>query len=285
VLAVLIVAFLAWKFVLSSDSGNEKSVEPVTTQTTVATGQVTEDPANPGLPNLLALDAQIRAANADGVRVILMPYRYPGWVNGTAGIVPGSDADVALAPQDRLAPGRWTAAGAAARRKALVYRLPAASDPHRRRRPRVGSGAPIRAARVQFEDDVEFLGGCARPDAGSPVAIIVRNSRWATGRPRRWRPDQGRPRRLTQPPGSCRPAGGTGSATARWNASAAARATRGLAASAARTSTSSVLSHVIQLGDAGCRALPAKDLGLSTAPKCFVDAEHEMIRHQGAAGR
>ena len=47
VLAVLIVAFLAWKFVLSSDSGNEKSVEPVTTQTTVATGQVTEDPANP----------------------------------------------------------------------------------------------------------------------------------------------------------------------------------------------------------------------------------------------
>jgi hypothetical protein len=47
VLAVLIVVFVAWKFVLSSDGGNEKSVEPVTTQTTVATGQVTEDPANP----------------------------------------------------------------------------------------------------------------------------------------------------------------------------------------------------------------------------------------------
>ena len=53
-----------------------------------------------------------------------MPYRYPGWVNGTAGIATGNDADLALAPQDRLAPGRWTAARAAARRRRSIYRLP-----------------------------------------------------------------------------------------------------------------------------------------------------------------
>ena len=42
-----------------------------------------EDPANPGLPNLLALDSQIDAVVADGLQVILMPYRYPRWVNHT----------------------------------------------------------------------------------------------------------------------------------------------------------------------------------------------------------
>jgi|SRR6187397_460897 hypothetical protein len=47
VLAALIVVFVVWKFVLSSDDTAQKSVDPVTTQTTVATGQVTEDPANP----------------------------------------------------------------------------------------------------------------------------------------------------------------------------------------------------------------------------------------------
>jgi hypothetical protein len=47
-----------------------------------------EDPANPGYPNLLALDAQIRAANADGLAVILMPYRYPAWANHAPPVVP-----------------------------------------------------------------------------------------------------------------------------------------------------------------------------------------------------
>jgi hypothetical protein len=41
------------------------------------------DPANPGLPHLLALDAQVDAAVADGLQVILMPWRYPRWVNHT----------------------------------------------------------------------------------------------------------------------------------------------------------------------------------------------------------
>ena len=41
------------------------------------------DAANPGLPHLLALDAQIDAAVADGLEVILLPWRYPRWVNHT----------------------------------------------------------------------------------------------------------------------------------------------------------------------------------------------------------
>jgi hypothetical protein len=41
------------------------------------------DPANPGLPHLQALDAQVDAVIADGLDVILMPYRYPRWVNHT----------------------------------------------------------------------------------------------------------------------------------------------------------------------------------------------------------
>jgi hypothetical protein len=39
--------------------------------------------ANPGLPHLRALDAQVDAAVADGLQVILLPYRYPRWVNHT----------------------------------------------------------------------------------------------------------------------------------------------------------------------------------------------------------
>jgi hypothetical protein len=42
-----------------------------------------DDPANPGLPHLRALDAQVDAVVADGLKVILMPYRYPRWVNHT----------------------------------------------------------------------------------------------------------------------------------------------------------------------------------------------------------
>ena len=41
-----------------------------------------EDPANPGCGHLAALDGQIDAARADGLDVIVMPYRYPLWVDG-----------------------------------------------------------------------------------------------------------------------------------------------------------------------------------------------------------
>jgi hypothetical protein len=43
-----------------------------------------EHPANPGVPHLLSLDAQVDAAVADGLRVILIPWRYPRWVNHNA---------------------------------------------------------------------------------------------------------------------------------------------------------------------------------------------------------
>ena len=39
------------------------------------------DPANPGRPHLEALDAQVDAVVADGLQPILMPWRYPRWVN------------------------------------------------------------------------------------------------------------------------------------------------------------------------------------------------------------
>jgi hypothetical protein len=56
-----------------------------------------EDPANPGLGNLAALDGQIDAARADGLDVIVMPYRYPLWVTGATGWRWG------VAPQYQLA--------------------------------------------------------------------------------------------------------------------------------------------------------------------------------------
>ena len=40
--------------------------------------------ASPGYANLMALDAQIRQACADGLSVLLLPYRHPLWANGTA---------------------------------------------------------------------------------------------------------------------------------------------------------------------------------------------------------
>jgi hypothetical protein len=46
-------------------------------------GKGLADPANPGLPHLAALDGQIDAAVADGLDVILLPWRYPRWVNHT----------------------------------------------------------------------------------------------------------------------------------------------------------------------------------------------------------
>jgi Cellulase (glycosyl hydrolase family 5) len=52
----------------------------------------------PGAPRFAALDAQVDAAAADGLQVILMPYRYPRWVNGAAA------ASGRKAPEYRLPP-------------------------------------------------------------------------------------------------------------------------------------------------------------------------------------
>ncbi len=50
------------------------------------------DPANPFHFRLTGLDEQIRLAKADGLKVILMPYRYPKWANGTD-YIPGPFTD------------------------------------------------------------------------------------------------------------------------------------------------------------------------------------------------
>jgi hypothetical protein len=42
-----------------------------------------DDPRSPGHANLRALDEQIALANERGIRVLLMPYRFPRWANGT----------------------------------------------------------------------------------------------------------------------------------------------------------------------------------------------------------
>ena len=48
--------------------------------------------------------ADRRRAHADGMKIILLPYRYPRWANGTAGIPAGSASDCeyfALGPRSR----------------------------------------------------------------------------------------------------------------------------------------------------------------------------------------
>jgi hypothetical protein len=67
------------------------------------------DPAGPGAPYLAALDEQIAAANADGLRVVLQFYRFPMWANGTAELaaVRGTDAEISFAYADRIAPAAW----------------------------------------------------------------------------------------------------------------------------------------------------------------------------------
>ena len=68
-----------------------------------------DDPRSPGAWKLYALDQQIRLANARGIHVLLLPYRFPTWVNGTAGL---------------SARERYGRADEPPHRRALEYRLP-----------------------------------------------------------------------------------------------------------------------------------------------------------------
>ncbi|HET8951967.1 MAG TPA: hypothetical protein VFN44_15705 [Solirubrobacteraceae bacterium] len=61
-----------------------------------------DDPRSGGYGNLLAFDEQIKLAVADGLNVILMPYRYPLWANGNDKRPFNSDANVFHLPQDRV---------------------------------------------------------------------------------------------------------------------------------------------------------------------------------------
>jgi hypothetical protein len=95
------------------------------------------DPANPDHHKLTGLDEQIRLANQDGLKTILMPYRYPTWLNGTEHIVQSRSAENFMyKPGDRAALSTWRAwyqdQGNAARIvalgnaiRALEYELPA----------------------------------------------------------------------------------------------------------------------------------------------------------------
>ena len=68
-------------------------------------------------PNFSELDAEIAAARADGLKVMLTSWRYPRWANGTAALTPQRDAAFELA--DRVKSG-----GDPARRKDLTFRVP-----------------------------------------------------------------------------------------------------------------------------------------------------------------
>lgn len=97
-----------------------------------------DDPASPGYFRLQALDEQIRLAVADGLYVMLMPYRFPTWVNGTAAAAAqkNTDAEIAYEYWDRMTEAVWNRYVRSGRdpsvynpsRRALEYRLPA--DPY-----------------------------------------------------------------------------------------------------------------------------------------------------------
>lgn len=93
-----------------------------------------DDPANPGAPWLQALDEQIAAACAAGLRVVLTAYRFPTWANGTAELAAqlGTDAEIGFDPWDRMSPATWARYVAAGRdparynpgRRGLEFRIP-----------------------------------------------------------------------------------------------------------------------------------------------------------------
>jgi hypothetical protein len=66
-----------------------------------------DDPQNPAAWKLRALDEQIALANSLGLRVMLMPYRFPRWANGTEDLVhePRSKAPEYRLPGDAYGPG------------------------------------------------------------------------------------------------------------------------------------------------------------------------------------
>lgn len=66
------------------------------------------DPANPDHHKLTGLDEQIRLANQDELKTILMPYRYPRWLNGTDRMdAPFGRENLLYHPADRVALGTW----------------------------------------------------------------------------------------------------------------------------------------------------------------------------------
>jgi hypothetical protein len=93
-----------------------------------------DHPQNPGAWKLQALDEQIRLANANGIKVMLMPYRFPTWVNGTSTLSAqrNTDAEISFRPADRMTKAAWDRYVRSGRdpavyspsRRALEYLLP-----------------------------------------------------------------------------------------------------------------------------------------------------------------
>ena len=85
-------------------------------------------PGNPGTASLRALDAQVAAARSAGLGVIVCSYQFPGWANGTAGLVPGSPEEIAFSAPDRMSRSNHLAWSRGLRpdppRKALAFRVP-----------------------------------------------------------------------------------------------------------------------------------------------------------------
>jgi hypothetical protein len=90
-----------------------------------------DDPLSPGRWRLYALDEQIRLAGERGLSVLLMPYRFPTWVNGTAELAArkGSREEIAFRHEQRMAAVTWERYARTGRgdpsRRALEYGLPA----------------------------------------------------------------------------------------------------------------------------------------------------------------
>ena len=67
-----------------------------------------DDPRSPGAWQAQALDEQIRLANARGIKVMLMPYRFPTWVNGTSTLSAQKNTDArSPPPADRMTKAAW----------------------------------------------------------------------------------------------------------------------------------------------------------------------------------
>jgi chorismate synthase len=162
-------------------------------------------------------------------------------------------------------------------------------------RRRLGYG---RGPRMRFEaDELEFLSGVRHGRTlGSPVAILVRNSEWATGK---WNDEMSAaPGQTEQPLTQPRPGhadlagmqkyGFTDARDVLERASARETAARVAAGALAKALLAqldiALLSHVIQLGpvvaSTARRPSPADlDIVDASEVRCFdADAEHEMIR-------
>ena len=127
-----------------------------------------------GAASLAALDAQVEAAHADGMQIILLPYRYPRWANGTEGIADGAPrtATSAVGPRTRGSRSTSTCAPAGARARLEDLRVPDAAGRPRPGQPvgplrRMAVGSLRRPARPPSRSSTSRTCSCGRSAARS----------------------------------------------------------------------------------------------------------------------